>query len=50
MTQKEQEKFIQTILDQQATIIKLRDKIAFLHALVDSLGRELEKARSNGKL
>ena len=50
MTQKEQEQFIKTILEQQETILKLREKIAFLHTLVDSLGRELERARGEGKL
>lgn len=50
MTKEEQQKMIDTILKQQEQIIRLRDKIAFLHTLVDSLGRELERARGEGKL
>ena len=50
MTQKEHQHLIDTILLQQETILKLREKIAFLHTLVDSLSRELEKCRREGKV
>ena len=50
MTQKEQDNFIKTILEQQATILKLREKIKYLYVLIDSLSCELEKARKEGKL
>lgn len=50
MTKEEHQHLIDTILEQQETIIRLREKIAFLHTLVDSLGRELERARGEGKL
>ena len=50
MTKEEHQHLIDTILKQQEQILKLREKIAFLHTLVDSLGRELEKARSDRQL
>jgi hypothetical protein len=45
MTQKEHQHLIDTILKQQETIVKLNDKISYLHVIIDSLGRELEKCR-----
>lgn len=50
MTQKEHQHLIDTILSQQETILKLREKIAFLHTLIDSLGRELERCRKESRV
>lgn len=50
MTQKEHQHLIDTILEQQEVIIKLREKIGFLHTLIDSLSRELEKCRQEGRV
>ena len=50
MKKEEGQLLIDKILEQQTTINKLREKIAFLHTLVDSLGRELEKCRKNKQL
>ena len=50
MKKEEIEHFINKILEQERTINILRQKIAFLHTLVDSLSRELERARGEKKL
>ena len=47
MTKEEHQHLIDTILEQQTTIQKLREKISFLHILVDSLSRELENCRKD---
>ncbi len=50
MTKKEGELLVETILKQQETINKLHEKISFLHVLIDSLSRELERARQGGRV
>jgi hypothetical protein len=50
MTKKEVNHFVETILNQQNTINKQAEKIAFLQSLIDSLTRELEMCRREGKL
>ena len=50
MKKEEMQHLIDTILEQQTTINKLREKIGFLHTLVDSLSRELERARGERKI
>lgn len=50
MTKKEGELLVETILKQQETINKLHEKIAYLHVMIDSLSRELERARQGGKV
>ena len=50
MKKEEGELLISKILEQQATINTLRDKIQYLHVLIDTLSRELEKARKGGML
>lgn len=50
MTQKETQHFIDKLLEQQATINKQATKIRFLENLIDSLTKELEMCRREGKL
>ena len=45
MKKEEMQHLIDTIIDQQTTINKLREKISYLHVMIDSLSRELENAR-----
>ena len=52
MDKEDVQKLIDTILNQQSTIHKqqntinnLRDKISYLHVVIDTLGKELENAR-----
>lgn len=50
MTKKEGELLVEKILEQQETINKLREKISFLHVLIDSISKELEQARQGGRV
>lgn len=50
MTQKEHQHLIDTILNQQAEILKFKEQINFLHSIIDSLSRELENCRTEGKV
>lgn len=50
MTAKEQQKMIDTIIAQQEQIVRLKDKIGYLHTMIDTLGRELEKCRREGRV
>jgi len=50
MTKEEHQHLIDTILKQQESILKLKEKIGYLHTIIDTLGRELERCRRDGRI
>lgn len=50
MTKQETQHFIDTILHQQSTIQKQKETIRFLETLIDSLTKELEMCRKEGRV
>ena len=50
MTKQETQHFIDTILRQQATIQRQSETIHYLETLIDSLAKELELCRKEGRV